>query len=119
MRLEILELELGVSWKRIESKYEYLTHLWHPDRFDERDRERLDVDARYQSLHDAYRWLSDHKDFCVCRRIRKFARPISVPCQNYSVRPNQHRPYRDFTPLRGSICFLQSCLHLAVERHDL
>ncbi len=50
----LLELNHRADWKTVRAKYRHLVHLWHPDRFAQRPRERVHAQTQFIALTQSY-----------------------------------------------------------------
>ncbi len=53
----LLELDHRADWNTVRSKYRHLVHLWHPDRFAQRPRERVHAQQQFIALTKSFTHL--------------------------------------------------------------
>ncbi len=53
----LLELNQGADWKTVRTKYRHLVHMWHPDRYAQRPRERVHAQQQFIALTKSYTHL--------------------------------------------------------------
>ena len=53
----VLELQNNANWKSVRTNYRRLVHMWHPDRYAQRPRERAHAQQQFISLTKAYTHL--------------------------------------------------------------